>query len=170
MRASLQASVMSGRRAVALAGVVLAVVAGTAQASPSFSRGSGVVSYYGMTSQDSPLVIQTSKDGRIVKRAIAAIDMTCTGGPNGQFVLTEKDRWDDVIVALNRSFKQSFSDSTPDGGGSFDTTAELTGRFDRKRNVVSGTWRLQFVMHDPDGTVTTCESGVQRFTARRTQV
>jgi len=155
--------------ALALVGVVFALLASAAQASPGFSRGTSATSYYGLTSQDSPLLIETSKDGRIIKRAIGTLDISCTGGSTGAFTMTEKDSWTDVIVGLNRTFKRSFSDSDATGGSTIDQSGEFTGRFDRKRRVVTGTWRLQLVVHDPDGSVMTCDSGLQRFSARRLQ-
>ena len=44
---------------------------------------------------------------------------------------------------------------------------EFAGRFNRQQTKVSGTWQLRFVIHDPDGTVTTCDSGALRFKASR---
>lgn len=156
--------------AIALAAVLFVFLVTAAQASPAFSRGKSATSYYGLSSQDSPLLIETSKDGRIIKRVLGTLDVSCTGGPTGAFTMTQKDSWVDVIVGLNRTFKQSYSDSdaTPDGG-TVDEVSEFAGRFDRKRAVVTGTWRLQIVVHQPDGSAMTCESGVQRFTARRLQ-
>jgi hypothetical protein len=148
--------------------VVLAILASSAQAAPSFRSGN-LTSYYGLTSQEAPLVLQVSKDGRVLKRVTGALDMNCTdnGSP---FVMTVRDSWADVIVGLNRSFKQSYTDTNPlPNGTTIDESGEFTGRFDRKRKTVKGTWRLQLAFHEADGSTMSCESGVLHFSARRMQ-
>lgn len=161
-----------GRRLSAVAGLVvfcLFMLAGTAHASAELTRPSSGVSFYGMTASEGPLVVQTSKDGRVITRAIGAIDLQCNGGPMGPYSFTIKDLWTDVIVSLGGRFSQTYTDTDTEGDVKLDLTGEFSGRFDRRRKTVTGTWREQYVSHFPDGSVSTCDSGLQKFSARRLQ-
>ncbi|HEX6712248.1 MAG TPA: hypothetical protein VF066_02645 [Thermoleophilaceae bacterium] len=144
-------------------------VAAPAQASAFSSRSAGV-SYYGLTSKDGPLMIETSRDGRVITRAIGALTLSCTGGNAGPYSTDYIDTWTKLVVSMGGKFTQKFSDSsTPPSGRPIDVMGQLNGGFDKRRNVVTGTWQVHYVLHLEDGSTDDCDSGLVKFTARRMQ-
>jgi len=80
--------------------------------------------------------------------------------------ITAPDEWRKVPVRHGR-FTSTFQDSSTENGETFEFDDTFAGKVNRKRTVVSGTWRNKTVVHEPDGSVDTCDSGVLKFTARR---
>ena len=111
----------------------------------------------GLTSQDFPVVIQTSKNGRKVVKAHIAIRLFCTSG--GLF--TSADHYSNMAVSKSRKFKASFGPETHnnDDGTTSDFEGTISGTFNKARTKVSGKWTLKETDHDAAGTVTdTCDS------------
>jgi hypothetical protein len=158
----------SGLAAICALAVAVGVAV-PAQASAFSSRAAGV-SYYGLTSKDGPLLIETSRDGRVINRAIGALTLSCTGGNDGPYSSDYIDTWTKLVVSLGGKFTQKFSDSmTPPSGRTVDVMGQLNGRFNKRRNAVTGTWQVHYVVHMEDGSTDDCDSGLIRFTARRMQ-
>lgn len=116
----------------------------------------------GLTSKGWPVYIQLSANGKRIVRAVGALEQTCSKG--GLFAIP--DEWRNVPVRHGR-FTSTFQDSSTENGETFEFDDTFAGKVNRKRTVVSGTWRNKTVVHEPDGSVDTCDSGVLKFTARR---
>jgi hypothetical protein len=116
----------------------------------------------GLTSKGWPVYIQLSGNGKRIIRAVGAIEANCSKG--GSFSVP--DRWTDVPVR-HRRFKATLRDSFTDNGETVDIDDTFSGKVNRKRTVVSGTWQTKTAFHEADGSVDTCDSGVLKFTARR---
>ena len=86
----------------------------------------------------------------------------CTKGGSATF----KDQWRYVAVRRG-TFKAVYRDSFTDEGATIEVDDSFTGRVNRARTAITGTWRNKMVVREPDGSVDTCDSGVLRFTARR---
>jgi hypothetical protein len=126
------------------------------------SASSGPTVFGGLTSKGWPVYIKLSANGKRVVRAVAAIDSPCTKGGS----LTIPDKWRDVPIR-HRRFKDAFRDSYTDNGETFELEDSFAGKVNRKRTVVSGTLHMKTTIHEQDGSVDTCDSGVLRFSARR---
>lgn len=122
-----------------------------------------ILRYSGALSAGGPLVIDTTSNGRRITRARGALELDCGDG----LMIDESDAWRNVRVSKRGSFKAVYRDSFTDEGATVDVYDEFAGRFNRKHTKVSGTWRLQIVIHEPDGTEVDCDSGALRFTATR---
>lgn len=139
---------------VALAGVPHD---GGAQSSRSAKVGLG-----GLTSNGWPVYIELAGNGRSIVRAVGAIDAPCSKGGS----LTTPDKWMRVPVRRG-SFKVAYRDSLTEDGHTFEFEDTFAGKVNRARTVVSGTWSNKIVVHEPDGSVNTCDSGALKFRARR---
>jgi hypothetical protein len=122
----------------------------------------GPVVLGGLTSKGWPVYIKLSGNGKRVVRAVAAIEMPCSKGGS----LFVPDKYASIPVRHGR-FTDSFRDSFTDQGDTIDIDDAVAGKVNRKRTVVSGTWRSKMVIHEADGSVDTCDSGAVKFTARR---
>jgi hypothetical protein len=122
----------------------------------------GPVVLGGLTSKGWPVYIKLSGSGKRVVRAVAAIESPCSKG--GSFAVP--DRFSNMPVRHGR-FKDSFRDSFTDNGETVDVEDSVAGKVNRKRTVVSGTWHVKTVVHETDGSIDTCDSGVVTFKARR---
>jgi hypothetical protein len=136
--------------------------AGTPGDGAARSARSGPTAFGGLTSKGWPVYIQLSGNGKRITRAVAAIDSPCTKGGS----ITVPDKWTNVPIRHGR-FKDAFKDSSTENGETFDYDDTFAGKVNRKRTVVSGTWHVKTVIHEADGSVDTCDSGVLKFTARR---
>lgn len=116
----------------------------------------------GLTSKGWPVYIQLSANGKRIVRAVGALELPCSKG--GSF--TVPDRFSNVPVRHGR-FKDGVHDSFTDHGETFEIDDSFAGKVNRKHTVVSGTWQAKTVIHEADGSVDTCDSGVLKFTARR---
>jgi hypothetical protein len=116
----------------------------------------------GLTSKCWPLYIQLSANGKQIVRAVAAIESPCSNGLSWFM----PDTWTRVPVR-HRLFRTAFRNSFTDQGQQVDVEYGFTGKVNRKRTVVSGTWSNKLTFHEADGSLNTCDSGVLRYTARR---
>ena len=122
----------------------------------------GTVRLGGLTSDGWPVYIQLAGNGRLITTAVGAIDAPCTKGGSATF----KDKWRYVAVRRG-TFKAVYRDSYTDAGATIAVDDSFTGKVNRARTAITGTWRNKMVVREPDGSVDTCDSGVLRFTARR---
>jgi hypothetical protein len=122
--------------------------------------------YGGVSSQDFPVVIQTSRNGRRVTDAMIAIRATCTSG--GFFVIP--DGYRDLSVSKKRKFRASFGPTTQrnDDGTTTDFEGSISGSLNKARTKASGKWSFKATDHDAAGAVTdTCDSGSISWSARQ---
>jgi hypothetical protein len=156
--------------ALALAAVAALPVAAAASTQSEGPRAQsaalrGVV-YGGRTAQVWPVMIEVDQSRRRVMEAVIGLDLTCTSGAS----FSESDRWVNMRVNARRKFSARFgpeAEHNPDGTTS-DWEGSVTGRFNRARSRISGTWRLRVTDYDTAGAVAdTCDSGNLRWTAKQ---
>jgi len=124
--------------------------------------GAGV--FGGFTSKGGPVVVELARNGKRVKRTVAAVELKCT--PSGDS-FTLLDKWTQLPVRRGR-FGSSFSDTGTEAGEIFEVSGSVKGKLNRRRTRISGSWRAQMVIRNAAGaTIDTCDSGPLRFTARR---
>jgi hypothetical protein len=152
------------RRRVQLAFVV---AAGAVAVAPHTAAGaaSGMV-FGGVSAQDFPVVIETSKNGRKIVDSAIAIRLTCTSG--GSVVLP--DRYRNLSVSKKGKFSASFGPMTSrnDDGTTTDFEGSVSGTFNKPRTKVSGKWTFKGTDHDAAGAVTeTCEAANVSWSAKQ---
>ena len=126
------------------------------------SIGAGV--FGGFTSKGGPVVFELARNGKRIKRVVAAIDLRCT--PSGDS-FTIVDKWTKLPVRRGR-FGSSFRDTFTEAGQTFEASGSVKGKLNRKRTRISGSWRSRVVVRNSAGATTdSCDSGPLRFTARR---
>lgn len=122
------------------------------------SAAAAVSTYGGTTSQGFPVIADVNAARRQVVRLLAAVRLTCT--PSGGLITT-RDGLRRVPFSKQGRFAVSFGPQTqrnPDGTTT-DVQGRITGRFNKARTQISGTWRLSAVDHDATGAVTdTCDT------------
>ena len=126
------------------------------------SSRSGKIILGGLTSNGWPVYVELAANGRSIVRAVGAIDAPCSQGGSS----TAADKWTYVPVRRGK-FSTTYRDSDPEAGAVFDYDDSFTGKVNRARTVVSGTWRNKLVVRMADGSVDTCDSGPLRFKAKR---
>ena len=128
--------------------------------------------YGGVTAQEYPVVLQLSKNGRKLVRADIGLEMKCQMPPDIEIP--------DGVKNIPIGAAGKFTASQPvtrvpadlaAGVPAFDVSAKLTGRVNKARTQIKGTWQRKIVLYDPaDPTTTkvydTCDTGVLSFTAR----
>jgi hypothetical protein len=129
----------------------------------SAAQGSAGVVYGGLTSNGWPVVVEVTRNGRLIKRAVGAIRARCSQG--GSFTLPSQ--WRFVRISRNGAFKASYDDSWVDEGTEVTVSESFVGKFNRPRTALTGTWRASTTIRMPDGTVDVCDSGSLRVTARQ---
>jgi hypothetical protein len=165
-----------GRRRI---GWACAVAAGalvmsplTAAASPEHGSlraahgGAAGTVYGGVTAQDFPIVIVTSKNRRKVVKATIGIRLTCTSGASASV----PDTFAALPVSKKRRFGASFGPETNrnDDGTTTDFEGSISGRFNKARTKVSGTWSFKATDHNAAGAITdTCDSGSVTWRAKQ---
>ena|SRR5829696_9210954 len=121
--------------------------------------------YGGVTAQDFPVVIETSKNGRRIVNATIAIRLDCSSG--GFFTLADSYK---ATVSKKRKFSVSFGPVTNrnDDGTTTDLEGTLSGAFNKARTTASGKWSLKATDHDAAGAITdTCDSGSVSWKAKQ---
>ena len=116
--------------------------------------------YGGQTSQGKPVVVEMARSGRMVKRALVALELTCESG--GSFT------WTDYYTQLRLRggrFASVYEDDFLDGNMAVELSGTISGRV--RRSAVRGTWRFSVRSRDiVTGETDSCQSGSVRFTAR----
>ena len=160
------------RRAAVLATAVLAATPLAAAAAPRHAStpartsavAAGVV-YGGVTDDGFGLMVETNKSRREIVRMATGLRLTCTSGVS--FAIP--DGWRRLAVRKGR-FSGAFGPSTqrnPDGTTT-DLEGSVSGRFNRSKSSISGTWSFKATEHDAAGAVTdTCESGAVDWRAKQ---
>jgi hypothetical protein len=141
---------------------VSALVTPAGAASP--PKGGGT--YGGFTKSGWPLVIQVARSGKQVTRAGIVLDMTCTSGVRFPF----PDNYNKLAISKSGAFKSSFADELIDEGqGHFALlSGSISGKLNRARTKITGTWTLHDTERDAQGTPTDqCDSGTVRFSANQ---
>jgi hypothetical protein len=117
----------------------------------------------GSTSQGQPVVFELSRSGRELKRALVAIDLTCTSGA----MLSLPDSYLGVRLRNGR-LKSSFTDSFVADGVEYQRSGSVSGRMNRSHTAILGSWRLSMTIRDPQtGETDSCESGAVSYKARQ---
>lgn len=126
----------------------------------------------GVTAQEYPVVFQLSKTGRKIVRADIGLDIKCAMPPDIQIPDGVKNI---PVSAAGKFTAEQVVTRVPadlaNGVPAIDVSAKLTGRVNKARTQITGTWQRKIVLYDPaDPTTTkvydTCDTGVLRFTAR----
>jgi hypothetical protein len=155
--------------AVGVAALVLCpftAAATTERGTAASAAGAGGTVYGGETAQSLPVVVETSKNGRKVVKAIVAIRLTCTSGG----VATLPDNYTALAVSKARKFGVSFGPETVrnDDGTTTDFEGSISGAINKARTKVSGKWSFKLTDHDASGAVTdTCDSGSVAWSAKQ---
>ena len=130
---------------------------------PSASHRSGGVMYGGTTSNGWPVIVEVTRNGRLMKRVVGGISSDCSQG--GRY--TFPSSWRYLKIAGNGSFKATYNDSYLSDGTEVTVSESFVGKFNRARTRLTGTWRVSTTFREVDGTVDVCDSGSLRFVARQ---
>lgn len=124
-----------------------------------------------VTTQGYPIVIKLAKSGRQVVRATIGLDLVCQKPPN----ITIPDDVTKIAVSATGRFtaEQPVTHIPADPTTmipALDVSAKLTGRVNRARTEIKGTWQRKIVIYDvadPTKVFDTCDTGPLRFTAKQ---
>jgi hypothetical protein len=133
-----------------------------ADGSSAGQRSAGVI-YGGMTSNGWPVVVEVTRDGRMVKRVVGGMSAKCSQGGMYSF----PSQWRYLRISRSGAFKASFNDSWLDEGVEVTAAETFVGKFNRARTRLTATWRASTTFRMPDGTVDVCDTGALRVTARQ---
>ena len=160
------------RRAAALATAILAATPLVAAAAPRhdntparISAAAAGVGYGGVTEDGFGLMVETNKSRRKIVRMATGLVLQCTSGET----VTTPDGWRKLSVK-RRKFTATFGPATQrnDDGTSVDLEGAVSGKFNRSKTRISGTWSFKGTEHDATGAVTdTCDSGTINWTAKQ---
>src|SRR5262245_1600345 len=117
----------------------------------------------GTMSNGWPVVIEVSKDGHSIKRAVGAVYADCTN----EGIYAYPSLWARVRISRTGAFKGMGADSWNDAGVEAKSAEVIQGKVNRAHTLITGTWRALATFTQPDGTVDTCDTGALKFTARR---
>ena len=124
----------------------------------------GVV-YGGVTDDGFALMVETNTSRRKIVRMAAGLKLHCTSGASFSIA----DGWNKLSVK-KRKFSATFGPTTQrnDDGTTVDLEGFVSGKFNRTKTSVSGTWSYKGTVHDATGAVTdTCDSGTINWTAKQ---
>lgn len=123
------------------------------------------VIYGGLTSQVWPVFIETSANGRRIKRAVVALEPKCS--PSGE-EFSFPDRYANVPVNRRGRFSVRQTDGGIEDGYRYEDTYRFSGRVEPRRRRVTGVSHYSGrITEVATGAVETCDSGPVRFSARR---
>jgi hypothetical protein len=154
--------------ATALFGImpVLASAAPRADGAPArISAPAAGVVYGGVTGDGFGLMVETNKSRSKIVRMATGLELKCTSGDS--FYMP--DSWGKLAVKKGK-FRATYGPETQsmDSGGTVDIEGAVTGKFNRSKTRISGTWSLRGTEHDTTGAVTdTCDSGTIHWTAKQ---
>lgn len=117
----------------------------------------------GMTSQQWPVVLKVSPNGRTLRLATAALSLKCTSG--GQIVLPGSIGH--VPISTNGSFRAGgvIPPTKESDGSTFGASEVVRGALNHGRTRASGSWQLHVTITPPGGQADQCDSGIVRFRA-----
>ena len=119
----------------------------------------------GFTSQGYPVVVQIARGAHAISVAGIGLDMKCSS--KAEFGLP--DRWVRVPVRASGKFRD-FATIPASGASGTEITGGsdlFTGRLDRRRWTVTGTWDLKLAFQTSAGQSDTCDSGRVTFTVHQ---
>jgi hypothetical protein len=122
--------------------------------------------YGGSTGQDYPVVFDLNSKKRKIVRALTVLDLTCTSGEGGNI----SDGFTRVTIRKNRTFSVVWGPETQRNadGTTTDFGGSLTGKLNKAKTKISGTWQYVLTDYDTAGAVTdSCDSGPVRFVAKQ---
>jgi hypothetical protein len=160
------------RRAAVLATAVLGATPLAAAAAPrddstparTIAVAVGVV-YGGITDDGFGLMVETNESRRQIVSMATGLRLRCTSGA----MFSTPDSWSKLSVK-KRKFSATWGPTTQrnDDGTTVDLEGAVSGKFNRSRTSISGTWSYKGTEHDATGAVTdTCDSGTIRWTAKQ---
>ena len=160
------------RRTVVLATVLLGATPLVAVAAPRHdstpARISGAAAgavYGGVTDDGFGLVVEANKSRSKIVRMATGLKLNCTSG--GSFNVP--DGWNRLRVKKSK-FSATFGPVTNpnEDGTSIVLEGAVSGKFNRSKTTLSGTWSLKLTAHDATGAVVdTCDSGTINWTAKQ---
>jgi hypothetical protein len=122
------------------------------------TSGPGVV-LGGITRAGWPVIVQMTSSFKTVRHAVIALRTRCTSGQ----AFVDHDGYLDMRVSRSGRFGASFGpqpNGSPSSGITETAQGSVSGRFNKARTKVSGTWRLTFIDKNAAGATTdTCDSG-----------
>jgi hypothetical protein len=152
--------------AISILLVMTGVVTGRADARAHPAAAAAGTTYGGLTSQGFPVIVDVSRNGRQVVRAVIAIRLSCTSGDTAII----PDRWTKLDVSKTGKFAIAFGPETVrnSDGTTTDFEGKMSGAFNRARTTISGKWQFKGTDHDTSGAVTdTCDSGSVSWKAKQ---
>ncbi len=156
----------TSKRALASVGVAAGIALAVPLAAPASTHNGTAVAAKavpgvvlgGTNSQGWPVVLEVSKNGRRVVKAISGLRLNCTSGSFASLF----DRYGQLTIKKNRKFAFAFDPTTErnDDGTTTEFVGSISGTFNKARTKASGRWQLKATERDAAGTVTdTCDSG-----------
>ncbi len=158
------------RASCAVVGQVTAAQASvsTSKVTPGVVFG-GVTGFGGAGLQGYPVVLELNKAGTKVRRADNVVDLACSVPPN---LTGFGDDYENLAIKRG-TFKSSFGPERMPGNpalgvGPVDVSGSLTGRINKARTKITGTWSMKVVAYNPTGVAVkdSCNSGAVRYTAK----
>jgi hypothetical protein len=119
----------------------------------------------GVTAQGGPVVLEMSRNGRQVVRAVSSLRLTCTSGA----IFTLFDGYQKLPVK-NRKFSLSFGPQVVRNadGTTTDLEGSISGTLNKARSRATGRWQFKGTDRDAAGVVTdTCDSGAISWSAKQ---
>lgn len=163
------------RRMLAVAAMAVLAVAGSsaiADGATSPAKVTQGVVFGAVTKQGYPVTIELSATGRKVVRATIGMELTCGMPPN----IDIPDDVKNIPVSASGLFKASQPETTipadpTTGAPKLVVSASLTGRVNKARTQIKGTWQRKIVIYnpaDPTGVAVfdTCDTGPLAFKAK----
>jgi hypothetical protein len=130
---------------------------------PTAAKRSAGVIYGGMTSNGWPVIVEVTRDGRLVKRVVGGMSAPCSLG--GRY--TFPSQWRDLRISRAGAISASYQDTDVDEGVEVTYEESFAAKFNRERTRVTGKWRASTTFRMPDGSVDVCDTGSLRFTAQQ---
>jgi hypothetical protein len=150
--------------AIALSGPAATATA-TARPEAASSAAAGGV-YGGVTPQSWPVVVEVSRNGRQVIRAVIGLDLQCSSGDS----FSESDNLIKLKINKRRRFSATYGPVTTrnNDGSTTDFADSVRGAANTARTTVSGTWELTEKFFNAGGALTdTCKSGTVHWRVKQ---
>jgi hypothetical protein len=127
----------------------------------------GPLQLAGITSQDLPIVLRFSRNGRALTRALTALHLRCTSGD--ELVIPDDFRRLPVSPTGRFATRYRLPPSAPQDNTTVALSGFIRGRLSGTRRTARGSWSATLVFRDATtGTVSdTCSSGTVRFRVTR---
>lgn len=123
------------------------------------------VMFGGLTSQDWPIVIRITANGKKVAETVAGVDAS-----NDEYQLVLPDGFRNLPISKKGRFGMTWGPQKVDFGQGYiaDCSGQIRGTFSRNRSKASGLWTYRAVVHDPAGAIVAVhDTGVVTWSARQ---